>query len=50
MRDWEARAEAYRLVRAEDEVRQLIDDLGIVRIGWRHLREAQRARDHHQAG
>jgi chitin disaccharide deacetylase len=44
MRDWEARAEAYRLVRDDDEVRQLIDDLGIVLIGWRQLREAQRAR------
>jgi chitin disaccharide deacetylase len=43
MPDWEARAEAYRLVRAVDAVRHLLDDQGVVRIGWRHLRTAQRA-------
>jgi predicted glycoside hydrolase/deacetylase ChbG (UPF0249 family) len=50
LRDWEARAEAYRLVRAVDEVRQLIEDQGIVRIGWRQLREAQRTRGEQPAG
>jgi chitin disaccharide deacetylase len=41
--DWAARVEAYRLVTHVEEIRQLLDDLGIVRIGWRPLREAQRA-------
>lgn len=43
MADWEARAEAYRLVADDSDVRQAIEDLGIVRIGWRALRDAQRA-------
>ncbi|HEV7215022.1 MAG TPA: hypothetical protein VGP33_07830 [Chloroflexota bacterium] len=43
MRDEEARAGAHGLVRLADEVRQLVDDLGLERIGWRDLREAQRA-------
>lgn len=44
MPDWQARAEAYRLVRQERAIAQLADDLGIVRIGWHALRAAQRAR------
>ena len=42
MRDWEARAEAYRLMTDDADVRRTIEELGIVRIGWRALRDAQR--------
>jgi len=43
MADWESRAEAYRLMADDADVRRAIEDLGIVRIGWRILRDAQRA-------
>jgi hypothetical protein len=41
-RDWEARAEAHRLMTSDEDVRRTLDELGIIRIGWRALREAQR--------
>lgn len=43
MRDWPARAEAYRLMADDADVRRTLDAQGIVRIGWRALRDAQRA-------
>ena len=42
MRDWEARAEAYRLMTDDADVRRTMEELGIVRVGWRILRDAQR--------
>lgn len=42
--DWQARAEAYRLVSAESPIRSELERRGIVLIGWRRLRDAQRAR------
>ncbi len=43
MDDWEARAEAYRLVTHDSEIKDEIAKQSITLIGWRHLREAQRA-------
>jgi len=42
MHDWEARAEAHRLMTDDADVRRTIEEQGIVRIGWRMLRDAQR--------
>lgn len=42
MPDWEARAEAHRLMADDADVRRTIEEHGIVRISWRALREAQR--------
>ena len=39
--DWQARAEAYRLVSAESPIRSELERLGIELIGWRSLRDAQ---------
>lgn len=43
IRDLPARVEALRLMTESDAVRQEIERGGIVRIGWRALREAQRS-------
>lgn len=42
MRDWPARAEAYRLMTDDADVRAEIERQGIVLLGWRALRDAQR--------
>ena len=41
--DWAARVEAYRLVTESAEIRRRLDELGVVRIGWRPLRDLQRS-------
>jgi len=43
MGDWAARAEAYRLMAEDEDVQRAIEEAGVTRIGWRALRDAQRA-------
>lgn len=45
MADWEARAEAYRLVTHDAEIKDEIAKQGITLFGWRELRDAQRAHE-----
>jgi hypothetical protein len=40
--DWTARAEAFRLMTDDADVRRTLDELGIIRIDWRMLRDVLR--------
>jgi hypothetical protein len=42
MEDWTARAEAFRLMTDDADVRRTLDELGIIRIDWRMLRDVLR--------
>lgn len=41
--DWKLRVAAYEAARHADAVKRLLDEQGVIRIGWRPLLEAQRA-------
>ncbi len=42
--DWQARVDDHRLLTAEPELRKAMDRVGVQLIGWRELRDLQRAR------
>ncbi|GEM_PF-5428980 len=42
MEDWTARTEACRLMTDDADVRWTLDELGIIRVDWRMLRDVLR--------